>query len=105
MIQRVLCHVPRCSMQRRCVPDEVLPTIVLLIYFVLEAVSPHWQAWQRICEASRQEFNAIYERLGVRVTERGESFYNPALGPLVEELLAAGVAEESNGAIVSACFR
>lgn len=36
-------------------------------------------AWRRICEASRREFQAIYSRLGVTLTERGESFYNPML--------------------------
>jgi hypothetical protein len=36
-------------------------------------------AWQRICEASRKEFQAIYDRLGVKLIERGESFYNPML--------------------------
>lgn len=56
------------------------------------------QAWQRICEASRREFNIIYERLGVEIQERGESFYNPRLPGLVTELMEAGVAEESDGA-------
>lgn len=36
-------------------------------------------AWQRICAASRREFEAIYNRLGVTLQERGESFYNPML--------------------------
>jgi hypothetical protein len=36
-------------------------------------------AWQRICDASRREFEAIYSRLGVTLQERGESFYNPML--------------------------
>jgi hypothetical protein len=36
-------------------------------------------AWGRICAASRKEFQAIYDRLGVTLTERGESFYNPML--------------------------
>ncbi len=36
-------------------------------------------AWKRICAASRREFQAIYERLGVELEERGESYYNPAL--------------------------
>lgn len=58
------------------------------------------QAWQRICEASRKEFELIYQRLGVTIQERGESFYNPFLAPLVEELLASGVAVESEGAKV-----
>lgn len=58
------------------------------------------QAWQRICEASRREFDLIYDRLGVTLEERGESFYNPLLAPLVSELMEAGIAEESEGAKV-----
>ena len=55
-------------------------------------------AWRRICEASRREFNAIYSRLGVTLEERGESFYNPLLKAVVEELKEMGVAVESEGA-------
>jgi arginyl-tRNA synthetase len=55
-------------------------------------------AWGRICEASRREFNAIYGRLGVTLTERGESFYNPQLKGVVEELKEKGIAVESEGA-------
>lgn len=58
------------------------------------------QTWKRICEASRNEFDAIYQRLDVRLVWRGESFYNPRLKPLVEELIESGVAEESEGAMV-----
>ncbi|KAI7841040.1 hypothetical protein COHA_005268 [Chlorella ohadii] len=56
------------------------------------------QAWQRICDASRREFQKIYDRLDVTLEERGESFYNPMLKPLVEDLMARGVAVESDGA-------
>ena len=66
-----------------------------------ESAAGRVQTWKRICEASRNEFNAIYERLGVRLTWRGESFYNPQLRPLVEELQERGVAEESQGALVT----
>ena len=59
------------------------------------------QTWKRICEASRNEFYAIYERLDVRLLWRGESYYNPQLRPLVEELQERGIAEESEGALVS----
>lgn len=62
-----------------------------------------WQAWKRICEASRREFQAIYDRLGVRLIERGESSYNPTLRPLVEDLCARGIAEDSEGAKVRSC--
>ncbi|EFJ40444.1 hypothetical protein VOLCADRAFT_108162 [Volvox carteri f. nagariensis] len=55
-------------------------------------------SWQRICAASRREFEAIYSRLGVTLQERGESFYNPMLKDVVEELKAAGVATIDNGA-------
>lgn len=57
-------------------------------------------AWKRICEASRKEFDAIYGRLDVKLTERGESFYNPLLQPLVEELKSQGIVVESEGANV-----
>lgn len=59
------------------------------------------QAWKRICEASARAFDSVYERMGVRLTLRGESFYNPLLQPLVAECMAAGFAEESEGAKVS----
>ncbi|KAF8073007.1 Arginine--tRNA ligase [Scenedesmus sp. PABB004] len=55
-------------------------------------------AWQRICAASRREFEAIYTRLGVSLSERGESFYNPMLKDVVDELQSLGVAEQSEGA-------
>lgn len=34
-------------------------------------------AWKMLCDVSRVEFQEIYARLGVRLEERGESFYNP----------------------------
>ena len=54
---------------------------------------PELNAWKRICEASRKEFQKVYDRLGVDVTERGESFYNPMLRPLLEELQEKGIVE------------
>ena len=57
-------------------------------------------AWQQICAASRKEFAAIYERLGVTIEERGESFYNPMLLPLLHELQEKGVVVEDSGAQV-----
>ncbi|QDZ19277.1 arginine--tRNA ligase [Chloropicon primus] len=55
--------------------------------------------WGKICDASRKEFNKIYDRLDIEIEERGESFYNPLLKDLVEELRGSGVAELSDGAI------
>lgn len=57
-------------------------------------------AWERICEASRKGYQAVYARLGVRLEERGESFYNPMLPSLVQWLMEHNIAEESEGAKV-----
>eukprot|EP01038_Epipyxis_sp_PR26KG_P005746 gene5746-7935_t len=55
-------------------------------------------AWQSICSISRNEFQQIYDRLGVSILERGESFYNPFLPSIVQELVKEGMAMESEGA-------
>jgi arginyl-tRNA synthetase len=57
--------------------------------------------WQRCVELSRQEFSMVYDLLGVRFDyQLGESFYNPELPRIVEELLERGLAEVSDGAVV-----
>ncbi|MBD2048705.1 arginine--tRNA ligase [Coleofasciculus sp. FACHB-64] len=56
------------------------------------------RAWQLLCEQSRQEFQIIYDRLDVHLTERGESFYNPLLAGVVEDLAQLGLLVEDNGA-------
>jgi len=55
-------------------------------------------AWQKICDVSRMAFNRIYGRLGITVEERGESFYNSMIPPIVEELKARGLCVDSDGA-------
>ena len=51
-------------------------------------------------ELSQKQFDTIYARLGVKFDHAlGESFYNPKLKSLVDELLATGIARESEGAI------
>ena len=57
------------------------------------------RAWKAICEVSRVEFNKIYELLDIKILERGESFYNPMLKSIVEELEASGLAVPSDGAV------
>src|SRR5438034_9114150 len=50
---------------------------------------------------SQVQFDAIYARLGVKFDHTlGESFYNPRLKAVVQELRDAGIARESEGAIV-----
>ncbi len=56
------------------------------------------KAWNLLCEQSRREFQIIYDRLNVQLTERGESFYNPHLAAVVTDLRSSGLLVESNGA-------
>ena len=56
--------------------------------------------WKEAVALSWKEFERLYGLLGITFDERlGESFYNDALAPLVERLLAQGVAEFSEGAV------
>ncbi|MBW4620189.1 MAG: arginine--tRNA ligase [Cyanosarcina radialis HA8281-LM2] len=55
-------------------------------------------AWNLLCEQSRREFQQIYQLLDVRLDERGESFYNPLLPAVVEDLDQAGLLVEDAGA-------
>jgi arginyl-tRNA synthetase len=57
--------------------------------------------WNDFMPHCLKALGAIYERLGVRFdVELGESFYDPMLADVVEDLLKRGIAEESEGAIV-----
>ncbi|RYG58044.1 arginine--tRNA ligase, partial [bacterium] len=57
--------------------------------------------WEKVRDLSQQQFDHIYEQLGITFdVALGESFYNPRLPGLVEDLLEAGIATESEGAVV-----
>jgi arginyl-tRNA synthetase len=57
--------------------------------------------WKRFIDISIGEFERMYARLGVRFdTYRGESYYNAMMPGVVERLLAAGLATESDGALI-----
>ncbi|KAF3958923.1 hypothetical protein CMV_016216 [Castanea mollissima] len=58
------------------------------------------KAWTQICEISRNEFNRVYQRLGVQLEEKGESFYNPYIPAVLEELTSKNLVEDSQGARV-----
>ncbi len=55
-------------------------------------------AWRLMCEVSRKGFQEIYDLMKVRITERGESFYNPFLKEVVDELDQKGLVTLSDGA-------
>jgi arginyl-tRNA synthetase len=56
--------------------------------------------WKEMIRLSEKQFDEIYGRLGVKFDHAlGESFYNPQLAPVVDDLLKRGIARESEGAI------
>ncbi|WP_408612596.1 arginine--tRNA ligase [Glycomyces luteolus] len=60
------------------------------------------KVWRDLVEVSAEAFDAIYERLGVSLTAAdlaGESTYNHLLDDVVAELVDAGIAVESEGAL------
>ena len=56
------------------------------------------KAWGLLCDQSRREFQAIYDRLDIRLSERGESFYNPYLASVLSGLKEAGLLVTDDGA-------
>ena len=56
------------------------------------------KAWGLLCDQSRREFQKIYDRLDIRLSERGESFYNPYLAGVVADLDATGLLVTDDGA-------
>ncbi|MBD1824974.1 arginine--tRNA ligase [Cyanobacteria bacterium FACHB-DQ100] len=56
------------------------------------------RAWRLLCDQSRREFQVIYDLLDIQLTERGESFYNPLLLQVVEDLEKEGLLVEDQGA-------
>ncbi|MBM3883662.1 MAG: arginine--tRNA ligase [Verrucomicrobia bacterium] len=57
--------------------------------------------WRQMIDLSQHQFDTIYARLGVRFDHTlGESFYNPRLKTVVQELASRGIARESEGAMV-----
>ncbi len=49
-----------------------------------------------ICAVSREYFQVIYNRLDITVKEFGESFYNPFIPKVIEELEAKGLIKEDS---------
>ncbi len=58
------------------------------------------KVWETFCHESLRHAHEVYARLGIRIEDRGESFYNPMLPEIVGELLERGFAVEENGAVL-----
>ncbi|CAI5725684.1 unnamed protein product [Peronospora destructor] len=57
------------------------------------------ETWKRACQASREAYQRIFDRLGVNVKERGESTYMPLIPGLVSKMEESGLAVSSQGAL------
>ena len=51
-----------------------------------------------LCQLSRDQFDLIYKRLDITLKEVGESFYNPMLPGMCDELVEKGIAVVDQGA-------
>jgi arginyl-tRNA synthetase len=65
----------------------------------LQSGDPETRAsWQVICAISRRSYQEIYDLLDVKLVERGESFYNPYLPEMIDDLEKKGLITISDGA-------
>lgn len=53
--------------------------------------------WQVLCDVSRMEFEKVYDRLDISVTECGESFYNDKIPPVIDEFTSRGMISVEEG--------
>jgi arginyl-tRNA synthetase len=87
----------------RIVPYELISRhVTSMLQRGEEADEQEMDAWKFVRHLTLQQCNAIYETLGVNLSDddiRGESDYNDALPGVVADLEKAGYAKESDGAI------
>lgn len=57
------------------------------------------KVWKAFCAESLRHCHQIYQRLGVTLEDRGESFYNDRLPGVVRTFRQQGLAVESDGAV------
>ncbi|XP_037937034.1 probable arginine--tRNA ligase, cytoplasmic [Teleopsis dalmanni] len=55
------------------------------------------KAWNLICDVSRKEFQKIYDRLDVKITEKGESFYQSRMLDVIKLLESKNLLEMDEG--------
>ncbi len=83
--------------------DEAFATRARARVVALQAGDPATlEVWRRLVGLSTVYFNTIYHRLGITLTDAdlaGESTYNDDLAAVCDELVEAGLAVESEGAL------
>ncbi len=79
--------------------DEAFRETARLEVVELQAGNPETlKAWNLLCQQSFLAFEEIYGLLDICITNRGESFYNPLLSAVVEDLDQQGLLVEDQGA-------
>ncbi len=58
------------------------------------------RVWKAFCDESLRHCHTIYDRLDVSLIDRGESFYEDLMPIVIQRLVDAGHAVESDGALV-----
>ncbi|KAM3694016.1 hypothetical protein ACJW31_07G028500 [Castanea mollissima] len=87
-------------LQRGKVGKTYLHTWARFLFYILIQEITDREAWTQICEISRNEFNRVYQRLGVQLEEKGESLYNLYIPNILNKLTSINLVEESQGARV-----
>ncbi|CAF0721751.1 unnamed protein product [Adineta steineri] len=73
--------------KKRFDEDEEFKKRAYVCVVKLQAYDPDIiHAWKMICDVSRKDFEYIYKELDVKITDRGESFYQDRMVDLVKEL-------------------
>ena len=85
----------------RCKEDPaLLPVCKEELVKLQSGDSENLEIWKKCIAVTKVGLEKIYDQLDIRFDYwLGESAYNDALGPLVEDLLAKGIARESEGAV------
>ncbi|XP_045451541.1 arginine--tRNA ligase, cytoplasmic [Melitaea cinxia] len=87
--------------KKRFDEDEEFKKRAYSCVVLLQSGQPDYTAaWKLICNVSYQEFQKIYDRLDIRITNRGESFYQSRMDKIVKELKDKGYLEEDEGRLI-----
>lgn len=87
--------------KKRFDEDEAFKKRAYACVVQLQSHQPDYiAAWKLICEVSRQEFQKIYDRLDIKIKDRGESFYQDRMDGVVKELKEKGYLEEDEGRLI-----
>ena len=89
------------TVNARCKEDEtLLPICKAELVKLQSGDEENLNIWQRCIAVTKTGLEKIYDQLDIHFDYwLGESAYNDALAPLVDDLIAKGIARESDGAI------